>query len=168
MTGIYDLKPAAFGRPSNNKIALSDEYGKQIEQWNGVDISAQARLQSGVMVSGGVSTGKTVADYCEIVSKLPEMLRFVHATSAKFDIKIANVFHAGDGNIHPILLFDERDPDQVKRVLQASHDILSECIRLGGSVTGEHGIGAIGRPDRRNIQTLLACSAPARDEQEHE
>ena len=59
----------------------------------------------------------------------------------KYGIRIANVFHAGDGNIHPILLFDERDPEQVKRVLVASHEILEECIRVGGSVTGEHGIG---------------------------
>ncbi|MCI0699531.1 MAG: FAD-binding oxidoreductase, partial [Planctomycetia bacterium] len=43
--------------------------------------------------------------------------------------------------VHPILMFDERDPDQVKRVLDASHEILAECIALGGSVTGEHGIG---------------------------
>ena len=48
----------------------------------------------------------------------------------KYDLRIANVFHAGDGNIHPILLFDERDPDQVKRVLAASHEILDECIAL--------------------------------------
>jgi glycolate oxidase len=61
--------------------------------------------------------------------------------SEKHRVGIANVFHAGDGNIHPVLLFDERDPDQVRRVLEASHDILDECIRLGGSVTGEHGIG---------------------------
>jgi glycolate oxidase len=74
-------------------------------------------------------------------TKLPVILRFIQETSAKYDLRIANVFHAGDGNIHPILLFDERDPDQVKRVLAASHDILDECIRLGGSVTGEHGIG---------------------------
>ena len=59
----------------------------------------------------------------------------------QYDIRIANVFHAGDGNIHPILLFDERDADQVKRVLAASHEILDECIAVGGSVTGEHGIG---------------------------
>jgi glycolate oxidase len=56
-------------------------------------------------------------------------------------LRICNVFHAGDGNIHPILLFDERDQDQVRRVLEASHEILEECIRVGGSVTGEHGIG---------------------------
>ena len=56
-------------------------------------------------------------------------------------MRIGNVFHAGDGNIHPVILFDERDPDQVRRVLDASAEILEECIRCGGSVTGEHGIG---------------------------
>ena len=74
-------------------------------------------------------------------TKLPHILRFITAIGEKYDLRIANVFHAGDGNIHPILLFDERDADQVKRVLAASHEILEECIRLGGSVTGEHGIG---------------------------
>jgi glycolate oxidase len=68
-------------------------------------------------------------------------LREIRRIGAQYNIRIANVFHAGDGNIHPILLFDERDPDQVRRVLAASHDILEECIRCGGSVTGEHGIG---------------------------
>jgi glycolate oxidase len=51
------------------------------------------------------------------------------------------VFHAGDGNLHPILLFDERDPQQIRRVLQASEEILDACLQMGGSVTGEHGIG---------------------------
>ena len=92
------------------------------------------------------AVGRLAPSYCTqdgVVprTKLPQMLKFITATSQKYDIKIANVFHAGDGNIHPILLFDERDPDQVKRVLEASHDILNECIALGGSVTGEHGIG---------------------------
>ncbi len=72
---------------------------------------------------------------------LPQILRFIEGVSRRYDLRIANVFHAGDGNIHPILLFDERDAEQVKRVLHASHEILEECIRLGGSVTGEHGIG---------------------------
>ncbi|MGL4419616.1 MAG: FAD-binding oxidoreductase [Gemmataceae bacterium] len=74
-------------------------------------------------------------------TRLPEMMRFIRTTEAKHQLKIANVFHAGDGNIHPVMMFDERDPVQVQRVLAASHDILAECIRLGGSVTGEHGIG---------------------------
>ncbi len=72
---------------------------------------------------------------------LPHILREITRIGEKHGIAIANVFHAGDGNIHPILLFDERDPEQVGRVLEASHEILDECIRCGGSVTGEHGIG---------------------------
>jgi glycolate oxidase len=74
-------------------------------------------------------------------TKLPHILRHITAVGQKHNLRIANVFHAGDGNIHPILLFDERDPDQVARVLEASHEILEECIAVGGSVTGEHGIG---------------------------
>ena len=74
-------------------------------------------------------------------SKLPEIMRFIRATSGKYGLRIPNVFHAGDGNIHPLVLYDERDPDQVKRALAAGHDILEKCIELGGSVTGEHGIG---------------------------
>ena len=74
-------------------------------------------------------------------TKLGDIMRLIRATSAKHGVAIANVFHAGDGNIHPVLMFDERDPIQVQKVLAASTDILEECIRLGGSVTGEHGIG---------------------------
>lgn len=74
-------------------------------------------------------------------SKLPQMLRFINEVGATHGLRIANVFHAGDGNMHPILLFDERNADELKRVVAASWKILEECIRLGGSVTGEHGIG---------------------------
>ena len=74
-------------------------------------------------------------------TKLPQILRFITQVGQRHQLRIANVFHAGDGNIHPILLFDERDADQVRRVFLASHEILEECIALGGSVTGEHGIG---------------------------
>jgi glycolate oxidase len=90
--------------------------------------------------------GRLAPSYCTqdgVVPRtaLPSVLRTIQQIGRKYDIRIANVFHAGDGNIHPILLFDERDADQVKRVLAASHEILEECVRLGGSVTGEHGIG---------------------------
>ncbi len=74
-------------------------------------------------------------------TKLPHILRTITRIGEHYGLRIANVFHAGDGNIHPILLFDERDPEQVRRVLEASHEILDECIACGGSVTGEHGIG---------------------------
>ena len=74
-------------------------------------------------------------------SRLPEIMRFISAISQKYGLRIPNVFHAGDGNIHPLILYDEREPDQVRRALAAGHDILDKCIELGGSVTGEHGIG---------------------------
>jgi glycolate oxidase len=90
--------------------------------------------------------GRLAPSYCTqdgVVprTKLPDILEFIRATAKKHDLTIANVFHAGDGNLHPILLFDERDPDQTRRVLTASNEILTECVRVGGSVTGEHGIG---------------------------
>jgi glycolate oxidase len=74
-------------------------------------------------------------------SKLPEIMRFIQETAARHGLRIPNVFHAGDGNIHPLVLFDERDPDQVRRAVAAGNEILAHCIELGGSVTGEHGIG---------------------------
>lgn len=74
-------------------------------------------------------------------TRLPEIFRRITAIGAKHDLRIVNVFHAGDGNIHPILLFDERDAAQVQRVLKASDEILEACLDCGGSVTGEHGIG---------------------------
>ena len=90
--------------------------------------------------------GRLAASYCTqdgVVprTKLPHILRTITEIGRRHGLRIANVFHAGDGNIHPILLFDERDPEQVRRVLIASHEILDECIAVGGSVTGEHGIG---------------------------
>lgn len=74
-------------------------------------------------------------------TQLPHILREIQRIGQKYDLRIVNVFHAGDGNIHPILLFDERRPEQVRRVLKASEEILEACLACGGSVTGEHGIG---------------------------
>jgi glycolate oxidase len=74
-------------------------------------------------------------------TRLPYILQRIYEIGRDHDLTIVNVFHAGDGNIHPILLFDERDPAQLQRVLAASHEILEECLACGGSVTGEHGIG---------------------------
>jgi len=74
-------------------------------------------------------------------SKLPEMMRFIRQCSDQYGLRIPNVFHAGDGNLHPLILYDERDPEQIRQALAAGNDILTRCIELGGSVTGEHGIG---------------------------
>jgi glycolate oxidase len=92
------------------------------------------------------AVGRLARNYCTqdgVVprTKVPEILRRIAAAATKHDLRIGNVFHAGDGNIHQIILFDERDQDQVRRVLAAGRDILEACVALGGSVTGEHGIG---------------------------
>ncbi len=68
-------------------------------------------------------------------------MHYISEVSKACNLRICNVFHAGDGNIHPLILFDERDPDQVQRAVQAGEDILMRCLELGGSVSGEHGIG---------------------------
>ncbi len=74
-------------------------------------------------------------------SRLPHILDFIARTAAKHKLEVANMYHAGDGNIHPNFLFDIGNPRQVQAVREASHEILAECVRVGGSVTGEHGIG---------------------------
>ena len=92
------------------------------------------------------AVGRLAPNYCTqdgVVprTRLPEILARIEDAGARHRLRIGNVFHAGDGNIHPIILYDERDPDQVARVLAAGREILSACIELGGSITGEHGIG---------------------------
>jgi glycolate oxidase len=74
-------------------------------------------------------------------SKLPEMMRRVAEISKQYNLRIANVFHAGDGNLHPNILFDMRTPGELDRVIEAGAATLRACIDLGGSITGEHGVG---------------------------
>ena len=74
-------------------------------------------------------------------SQLAPTLRKVKEIAERHGVTIANVFHAGDGNLHPCILFDERDTAQLPRVLEAGEEILRHCIDVGGSATGEHGIG---------------------------
>jgi glycolate oxidase len=61
--------------------------------------------------------------------------------AAEMDVLIANVFHAGDGNLHPCILFDERKPGELEKVLEAGGRILATCVEAGGALSGEHGIG---------------------------
>jgi glycolate oxidase len=75
-------------------------------------------------------------------TRLPDILETISAVSARYDLQIGNVFHAGDGNIHPIVLYDERDAEQVRRAVEAGREILKACVEMGGSLSGEHGIGA--------------------------
>jgi glycolate oxidase len=90
---------------------------------------------------GRISPSYCTQDACVPRSRLPEVIDAVAAIGREFGLTISNVFHAGDGNIHPVLLFDEDDPDDVQRVLAASERILRYCVEVGGTITGEHGVG---------------------------
>jgi FAD/FMN-containing dehydrogenase len=74
-------------------------------------------------------------------TKLPEALSQVAAIVKKYNFEHGNVFHAGDGNLHPLIFFDSRDADQLKRVKKAGWEIMVACVELGGTISGEHGVG---------------------------
>jgi FAD/FMN-containing dehydrogenase len=74
-------------------------------------------------------------------TRLPEVLKAVMEVGEKYDLPIGNVFHAGDGNLHPLILFDERNPGELERVNRAGSEILKICADVGGTISGEHGIG---------------------------
>ena len=74
-------------------------------------------------------------------AQLPRVLRQVADIGKKYGVPIGNVFHAGDGNLHPLILFDERDRNQLELVKKASYEILEACVEVGGTISGEHGIG---------------------------
>ncbi|RKY20397.1 MAG: FAD-binding oxidoreductase [Planctomycetota bacterium] len=74
-------------------------------------------------------------------SLLPQMLAHVRGVAERYGLRIANVFHAGDGNLHPCILFDHDDEETRRRAVRAGGEILRRCVELGGSLTGEHGVG---------------------------
>jgi glycolate oxidase len=74
-------------------------------------------------------------------TQIPAVLRFIAGVSEKYGLRIGNIFHAGDGNLHPCILFDIRDPEQVRKTHEAGREILLHCIAIGGTITGEHGVG---------------------------
>lgn len=118
-------------RARDVRIAKSEQERQDIWKSRKRAFGAIGRLSPNFLTQDGVVPR----------SKLPEIMRFIRATSEKYGLRIPNVFHAGDGNIHPLVLYDERDPDQVRRAVAAGDAILGKCLELGGSVSGEHGIG---------------------------
>lgn len=90
--------------------------------------------------------GRLAPNYCTqdgVVprSRLPEIVAVIAEVSERYNLRIANLMHAGDGNIHPLVLYDEKIHGEVERVMAAGNEILAACLDLGGSITGEHGIG---------------------------
>jgi glycolate oxidase len=90
---------------------------------------------------GRVSPSYYVQDGVIPRTKVPETLRHIEQVGKKYGLQIGNIFHAGDGNLHPLILFDIRDAEQVRKTIDAGREILEFCIGVGGSITGEHGVG---------------------------
>nr|BFE87934.1 hypothetical protein GCM10020093_105350 [Planobispora longispora] len=90
---------------------------------------------------GRISPAYIVQDGVVPRTALPEVLASIDRLSAEYGIRVANVFHAGDGNLHPLVLFDDAEPGAEERAELVSGRILDLCVEHGGSITGEHGVG---------------------------
>jgi FAD/FMN-containing dehydrogenase len=132
---------------SNNALSLrrAKDSAERAELWAGRRgaFGAVARLRPSYLVCDG-----TVPR-----TKLPDALREVKRVSEKYGLPIGNVFHAGDGNLHPLILFDGRNPEELERVHKAGTEILEAVARLGGTISGEHGIGTEKLKEMRLIFT---------------
>ncbi len=114
-------------------VRLAKDDAERAKLWAGRKgaFGAITRLKPSYMVCDG-----TVPR-----TKLPEVLSKVLETGKKYDLLIGNVFHAGDGNLHPLILFDERDEEEREKARAAAVEILKICADAGGTISGEHGIG---------------------------
>ncbi len=100
---------------------------------------------------GRISPDSMIQDAVVPRSRLPEVLDSAYRIASRYQLRIANVFHAGDGNLHPLICFDSRSPDEVHRVKEAGRELMETCVRAGGSITGEHGVGF----DKRELLSLI-------------
>lgn len=115
------------------EVKLAKSEAERTALWAGRKgaFGAVARLRPSYLVCDG-----TVPR-----TKLPEVLSKVMEAGKRYDLPIGNVFHAGDGNLHPLILFDERDSEELERVRSLGAEILKICADAGGTISGEHGIG---------------------------
>jgi len=100
---------------------------------------------------GRIAPDSMIQDAVVPRSRLPEVLAEAYRISAKYQLRLANVFHAGDGNLHPLICFDSRSSDDVRRVKEAGRELMETCVSAGGTITGEHGVGL----DKRDFLPLI-------------
>lgn len=114
---------------------------------------------------GRLSPNYYLQDVCVRRSTLPQALHAVEAIAREYRLTVANVFHAGDGNLHPMLCYDKRDKKQIQAVIESGNAILETAIALGGTVSGEHGIGFEKRDAMTQVYSTedLATMARVRD-----
>jgi glycolate oxidase len=116
---------------THTRVAADDDERARIWKGRKSAFSAVGRLSPDFIVQDGVVPR----------ARLGEALATIEALSRAHGIRVANVFHAGDGNLHPLILYDGREAGAHHRAEVLAAEILRLCIRLGGSITGEHGVG---------------------------
>ena len=109
---------------------------------------------------GRISTHLVVQDAVIPRTRLPEVLARSQPSARKQRIRICNVFHAGDGNLHPKIAYDAADADETSRVHDAMGEIMAACVAAGGTITGEHGVGL----DKMAYMELIFSPDSARDD----
>ncbi|MFM2069268.1 MAG: hypothetical protein RLZZ584_4177 [Pseudomonadota bacterium] len=114
-------------------IAVSESEAQRMKFWSG--------RKNAFPASGRISPDYMCMDSTIPRKRLADILLAIEQMEKKYGLRCANVFHAGDGNLHPLILFDANDPDQLHRCEQFGADILETSVQLGGTVTGEHGVG---------------------------
>jgi glycolate oxidase len=93
--------------------------------------------------------------------KLPEVLGRISDLSTQYGLRVANVFHAGDGNLHPLIMYDANEPGQLDKAENFGNDILRLCVEVGGVLTGEHGVGV----EKRDLMPVMFSEADLRQQQ---
>ncbi|HLZ98873.1 MAG TPA: FAD-linked oxidase C-terminal domain-containing protein [Steroidobacteraceae bacterium] len=115
------------------RIEISRDEQQRLRFWSG--------RKNAFPASGRMSPDYMCMDSTIPRKRLAEMLRTIGEMEGRYALRCVNVFHAGDGNLHPLILFDANDPDEMRRCERFGADILETSIRLGGTITGEHGVG---------------------------
>ena len=116
-----------------SRIEVSCDEAQRLRFWSG--------RKNAFPASGGISPDYMCMDSTIPRRRLAEMLQAIQRMQGKYGLRCVNVFHAGDGNLHPLILFDAEAPDEMRRCELFGADILETSVRLGGTVTGEHGVG---------------------------
>src|ERR1700680_1152821 len=116
-----------------SRIEVSRDEAQRLKFWSG--------RKNAFPASGGISPDYMCMDSTIPRRRLAEMLRAIEQMQGKYGLRCVNVFHAGDGNLHPLILFDADEPDEMRRCELFGADILETSVRLGGTVNGEHGVG---------------------------
>ena len=124
---------AVLEQSGASRIEVSRDEAQRLKFWSG--------RKNAFAASGGISPDYMCMDSTIPRKRLAEMLRSIETMAQRYGLRCVNVFHAGDGNLHPLILFDANDPEELRRCERFGADILETSVRLGGTVTGEHGVG---------------------------